>query len=73
MLTRQQKKLMVFIQAYSDSNDGIAPTIREMMVGIGSRSTQAVHGFAKRLEERGYIKRLPNRARALEILKRVKA
>lgn len=65
-LTAQQGALLVFIKAYVASY-GIAPTIREMAIGMGTKSNGRVKTLLTALEERGAIRRIPNRARAVEI------
>lgn len=66
MLTRKQKELLVLI---SDrlSAEGVSPSFDEMKDALGLRSKSGIHRLITALEERGFIKRLPHRARALEI------
>ena len=68
MLTKKQKDLLVLIKSRLEA-DGIPPSFDEMKNAIGLKSKSGIHGLIKSLEERGFIKRLPYKARALEILK----
>jgi repressor LexA len=69
MLTRKQHELLVFLdQRLSES--GVAPSFEEMKDALGLRSKSGIHRLISALEERGFIRRLPHRARALEILRR---
>ncbi|MBV8061626.1 MAG: transcriptional repressor LexA [Alphaproteobacteria bacterium] len=68
MLTRKQKDLLVLIRNHLDK-DGVPPSFDEMKEALGLRSKSGIHRLITGLEERGFIKRLPHRARALEILK----
>ena len=68
MLTRKQKDLLLLIRERLDS-DGVPPSFDEMKTAIGLRSKSGIHRLIMGLEERGFIKRIPHRARALEILR----
>ncbi|MGF1607018.1 MAG: transcriptional repressor LexA [Rhodothalassiaceae bacterium] len=68
MLTAKQKQLLSFIQTRLDA-DGVSPSFDEMKEALGLKSKSGVHRLVKALEERGFIRRLPNRARALEVVK----
>ncbi len=68
MLTRKQYDLLVFINRRLEEN-GISPSFEEMKEALGLRSKSGVHRLITGLEERGFIRRLPHRARALEVLK----
>jgi len=68
MLTRKQQLLLLFINE-NLQNDGVAPSFEEMKESLGLRSKSGVHRLIKGLEERGFIRRLPHRARALEVIK----
>jgi repressor LexA len=68
MLTRKQKDLLVLIRDRLAA-DGVPPSFDEMKDAIGLRSKSGIHRLITGLEERGFIKRLPHRARALEILR----
>jgi len=68
MLTAKQQQLLLFIKDRLESG-GISPSFDEMKDALGLKSKSGVHRLINALEERGFIKRLANRARALEILK----
>ena len=68
MLTRKQHELIRFIQVRLEET-GISPSFEEMKEALDLRSKSGVHRLISALEERGFIRRLPNRARALEVLK----
>lgn len=69
MLTRKQYQLLVFIDARIQET-GISPSFDEMKVALSLKSKSGIHRLIMALEERGFIRRLPHRARALEVLKR---
>lgn len=66
--TKRADDLLFFIEEYIASR-GIAPSFDEMMVNLGFRSKSGVHRLIEQLVERGRIRRLPNRARAIEVVK----
>lgn len=68
MLTRKQHELLCFIQDRLVSS-GVSPSFEEMKDALELKSKSGVHRLISALEERGFIRRLPNRARALEVLK----
>jgi repressor LexA len=68
MLTRKQSELLIYIQARL-AESGISPSFEEMKEALALKSKSGVHRLISALEERGFIRRLPNRARALEILR----
>lgn len=68
MLTPQQHKLLEFIQSRLEDT-GISPSFDEMKDALGLRSKSGIHRLITALEERGFIRRLANRARALEIVR----
>ena len=70
MLTFQQEKLLKFIIDYQKQNN-VTPSFDEMKDGLDLKSKSGIHRIVSALEERGYIKKLNNRARALEIIKNV--
>ena len=72
MLTRKQKELLDFLTAHAEQNE-VAPSFDEMRDALGLASKSGIHRLVSGLEERGYIRRLANRARAIEILKPVSA
>lgn len=65
-LTSRQRELLMFIRSHIGEH-GIAPSYDEMMAAIGLASKSGVHRLVKALEERGYISRLPDRARAITL------
>ena len=67
MLTAKQRELLTFIEGRIEA-DGISPSFDEMKDALGLKSKSGVHRLVKALEERGFIRRLPNRARALEVM-----
>ena len=68
MLTRKQHELIRFIQTRLEES-GVSPSFEEMKDALDLKSKSGVHRLISALEERGFIRRLPNRARALEVLK----
>lgn len=68
MLTPKQQELLRFIQNRLDEG-GVSPSFEEMKEALDLRSKSGIHRLINALEERGFIRRLPNRARALEVLK----
>ncbi|MXP46560.1 transcriptional repressor LexA [Altererythrobacter luteolus] len=68
MLTAKQHELILFIQKRLEES-GISPSFEEMKEALDLKSKSGVHRLISALEERGFIRRLPNRARALEVLK----
>ena len=70
MLTFQQEKLLKFIIDYQKQNN-VTPSFDEMKDGLDLKSKSGIHRIVSALEDRGYIKKLNNRARAIEIIKNV--
>lgn len=68
MLTRKQYELLRFIHERLKES-GVPPSFEEMKDALGLQSKSGVHRLIMALEERGFIRRLPNRARALEVVK----
>jgi len=68
MLTRKQQELLLFINKRL-GEDGISPSFDEMKDALGLKSKSGIHRLVSGLEERGFIRRLAHRARALEVLK----
>jgi len=68
MLTKKQLELLKFIHARVQ-RDGVPPSFDEMKEALDLRSKSGIHRLITALEERGFIRRLAHRARALEILK----
>ncbi|HXC73154.1 MAG TPA: transcriptional repressor LexA [Sphingomicrobium sp.] len=68
MLTAKQRELLMFIDQRLGQT-GISPSFDEMREALDLKSKSGVHRLISALEERGFIRRLPNRARALEVMK----
>jgi repressor LexA len=68
MLTAKQHELLMFIDRRL-KDGGISPSFDEMREALDLKSKSGVHRLISALEERGFIRRLPNRARALEVVK----
>jgi repressor LexA len=68
MLTAKQRELLLFIDNRL-KDEGISPSFDEMREALDLKSKSGVHRLISALEERGFIRRLPNRARALEVVK----
>lgn len=68
MLTAKQNELLHFISARL-AEGGVSPSFDEMRAALDLKSKSGVHRLISALEERGFIRRLPNRARALEVLR----
>jgi repressor LexA len=68
MLTRKQSELLTYIQDRLKES-GVSPSFEEMKDALALKSKSGVHRLISALEERGFIRRLPNRARALEVLR----
>jgi len=68
MLTKKQKNLLMFINKKLRSS-GVSPSYEEMKQSLNLKSKSGIHRLISALEERGFIKRLPHKARALEVVK----
>lgn len=68
MLTRKQHELLHYIQGRLGET-GVSPSFEEMKEALDLKSKSGVHRLISALEERGFIRRLPNRARALEVIR----
>src|SRR5688572_29255155 len=68
MLTRKQHELLLFINKRL-IEAGVSPSFDEMKEALGLKSKSGMHRLITGLEERGFLKRLPHRARALEVVK----
>lgn len=68
MLTRKQQELLLFIHQRL-REDGVAPSFDEMKDALELKSKSGIHRLIRALEERGFIRRLPHRARALEVVR----
>ena len=68
MLTKKQLELLTFLKNHLKKND-VSPSFDEMKDALNLKSKSGIHRLVSALEERGFIRRLPNRARAIEIIK----
>ena len=68
MLTKKQRELLLYIHDHMQA-EGIPPSYEEMKDALGLHSKSGIHRLVGALEERGFLKRLPNRARAIEIIR----
>lgn len=68
MLTRKQYELLMFIHERLKES-GVPPSFEEMKDALDLRSKSGIHRLITALEERGFVRRLPNRARALEVIR----
>lgn len=69
MLTRKQHELLTFIDTHLNAN-GVSPSYDEMKDALNLKSKSGIHRLITGLEERGFIRRLPHKARALEVVKK---
>ena len=68
MLTKKQKNLLLYINKKIRSS-GISPSYEEMKNSLNLKSKSGIHRLISALEERGFVRRLAHKARALEVLK----
>ena len=68
MLTQKQKELLLFVHERLQET-GVPPSFDEMKDALDLKSKSGIHRLITALEERGFIRRLPHRARALEVIK----
>ena len=68
MLTKKQHELLLFLQERI-SQSGVTPSFEEMKNKLGLKSKSGIHRLISALEDRGFIKKLPFKARAIEVLK----
>ena len=68
MLTPKQHKLLMYIDDFIKTN-GHSPSFEEMKSAVGLKSKSGIHALINSLEERGFIRKLAHKARALEVLK----
>ena len=68
MLTKKQLELLLFIDGRL-KDQGTAPSFEEMKKAVNLKSKSGIHRLVTALEERGFLRRLPHRARALEVMK----
>jgi repressor LexA len=69
MLTAKQRELLLFIHQRLKDNGGVSPSFDEMKNALNLKSKSGIHRLVSGLEERGFIRRMPHRARALQVLK----
>ncbi len=68
MLTRKQHEILILLHTHLEER-GVSPSFDEMKDALGLKSKSGIHRLILALEERGFIRRLPNRARAIEVLR----
>ncbi|MEQ8248611.1 MAG: transcriptional repressor LexA [Alphaproteobacteria bacterium] len=68
MLTKKQHELLLFIHKRLEE-DGVSPSFEEMKAALDLKSKSGIHRLIGALEERGFLRRLPHRARALEVVR----
>ncbi|HCI48950.1 MAG: hypothetical protein A2977_02530 [Alphaproteobacteria bacterium RIFCSPLOWO2_01_FULL_45_8] len=68
VLTKQQQKLLFFIKSFQDQK-GISPSYDEMRCALNQKSKSSVHMLLKALVERGFVRKLNHKARAIEVIK----
>lgn len=68
-LTPKQSQLFRYLESYMSGPGSVAPSFDEMASAIGLVSKSSVHRLICALEDRGYIRRIPNRNRAIEIIR----
>lgn len=67
-LTEKQAQLLAFIKEYTADNNGVCPSFEEMKAAVDLASKSGIHRLIRALEERGFISRLKDRARAIKVL-----
>lgn len=75
MLTTQQRRLLDYIAAYQRNTGGVSPTYDEMALALGKRAVtgrSTIHKMLNCMQQRGVIRRLPFRSRAIEIIRPVR-
>lgn len=68
-MTPQQNATLQFVIDYQRAHNGTSPSFEEMAVGIGVKGKSGISRLVKSLEARGYIRRVPNRAREIDVIK----
>jgi len=71
MITQQQRKALLFIEAEMERTGGVAPSVREIAAHLRYRSTSQARRLLTGLEQRGFISRLPGKIRAIEVVRPV--
>lgn len=70
MLTHRQRAALLYIQSFQAERGGVSPTLREIALAVsGSRNVSVGKSLVAGLEARGFIRRLPGRVRAIEVLR----
>lgn len=69
MLTEAQKRVLDFVQGYTREHGGVSPNLDEIRDYLGVRTKGAIVRLLNQLEDRGYIRRLRHRSRAIEIIR----
>ena len=69
MLTKRMRETLEFIESELAITGGVAPSLEQICVALGLSNKSAAHRLLGCLEERGYIRRLHHRARAMEVLR----
>lgn len=67
-MTGRQKELLEYITSYVEKSGGVAPSFEEMKYAVNLKSKSGVHRLINALVERGLLRRIPNLARAIEIV-----
>ena len=70
MITDRQTEVLEFIVAFHACTGGVSPSLREVARGIGVKSQSHAADLVQQLVERGYLRKLSHRARAIEVLQR---
>lgn len=68
MLTKRQKQVLDYVTAEIKATGGVSPTFAMIQAASGCKSNGHLHSLLKAIESRGYIRRLPARDRAIEVL-----
>jgi len=68
VITRRQAALLAFLRDFAAAHDGAAPSYQEIADGLGLNSKSRVSALVDRLVERGYLHRIPKRARGLKVV-----
>lgn len=68
MLTPKQRELLTFIETYVVEHRGVSPSFDEMKTGVGLKAKSGIHRLLIGLEERGFVRRLRNRNRAIVVV-----
>jgi SOS-response transcriptional repressor LexA len=69
MLTQRQRQVLDFLIDFTRANRGVSPSYDEVAAHLGFKSKSNTHRVLGDLEKRGFIRRLPNRVRAVEVLR----